>query len=73
LKISYLAPKIIGFGRHFGLFRHLGFLGKHFKGLNFFGSILNRVERLFEKTRLAKTPGSQNLGIDPNRHHTKYV
>jgi hypothetical protein len=30
------------------------------------------VERLFQITRLAKTPGSKNLGIGPNRHHTKY-
>jgi hypothetical protein len=25
-----------------------------------------------KKTRLAKTPGPLNLGISPNRHHTKY-
>jgi hypothetical protein len=32
----------------------------------------NRVKRLFEKTRIAKTLGSQNLGIGPKRHHTNY-
>jgi hypothetical protein len=31
-----------------------------------------RVERLCEITRLAKMPGSYNLGIGPNRHHIKY-
>jgi hypothetical protein len=26
----------------------------------------------FAKTQLSKNPGSQNLGIGPNRHNTKY-